>query len=1517
MHLSRASTTRWDDSLFIPPYVAATSCTILLAQIAFNGLKKKHSSPVGIDGLSDPGPHKVDQPTTVKRNNTIAALEIFRLICCLILSGISIYLSFAPSVKRNITTDLFEVDGPRTGSLFKYLYASLLATFSALSANRSSRSTIVSAHLNIILLPSWVIFIYRDIVPLCTYTLTPLDKVDIMYWVEFVLLGFAAFLIPLCMPRVYVPLDPSAPMPHPNEEQMASLLSLMLFNHCDSTIVKAYRVPHLTLEELPPLSDREQIRNLMKRGYIHLDPLQRTKRQHLFWGLVFGVFPFEHLEMAMSLILRAGVSLISPFCLNRLLGYIENRGKEAVVKPWVWVAFLFFGPLVTSIVSQWYYHLASKVLVDGQSILTQLIFDHALRIRVKPEVSETENNNVNAATPNSKNLVGRINNLVTADLNAMSNGQSFMFLLFSIPFQIITGIWALYIILGWSAFVGLGWMLLLAPIPAYISKVLRGVYVSDARVQVVTEAMNVIRMIKLFGWEKKMSDKIDETRQDQLTFLRKIRILELFSTVVSVTIPITTMVITLGVYTLIMKRDLTASRVFPALAASVSLDRINDFLSDTELLDEFTDSSTSQNSTPRLEPEPHHPTTIGIRAASFTWTSQEHPNSGTPGSGRRNFKLVIDNEVSFKYGGLNLIVGPTGSGKTSLLMALLGEMHYIPHGPNSAICLPRSDGIAYHAQESWVLNDTIRNNILFGSPYDEGRYQLVIKQCALVHDLNVFDAGDETEVGEKGITLSGGQKVIHKINYPKISVEANTEVKARITLARAIYSSASILLLDDIFAALDVHTSKWIVDKCLMGDLVRGRTVILVTHNIALVSSIAQFVVSLGADGRIWGKGPLSDVLAVDKHLLAELAKDKLAIKAAEETEDHKELSETVAEDPIKKFLGKLIIDEEIAEGHVGWSALKLYFPNMSKGKMLGVFWLSFTFFAISSKILYALEYYALSLWAGEYDHKDPSEVSSPYYLTLYTACVFGSFALYAATFILHTFGSLHAAKVIHRILVKSIFGATMRWLDKTPVSRILTRCTEDIASIDGAIPRFLYILIDVSLQLVSKMMAIVAVAPTFLLPGVILSVAGFLLGDIYMKAQLPVKRESSNAKAPMLGHLSAAISGLVSIRAYGAQGAFRNESYRRVDRLTRTNRIFWNLNMWISIRTDALAAVFTSSLSAYLVYGLGVSAANTGFSLTMAVGFSGLLILWVKTFNLFETNGNSLERIQQYLTIEQEPQSSEIGKPPAYWPASGDLRVENLSARYSMDGPEILHNLTFHVKSGERIGVVGRTGSGKSSLTLSLLRCILTTGDIYYDGILINNLNLDALRSNITVIPQVPELLSGTVRQNLDPFSQYDDPVLNDALRASGLFSSQTADENENSITLETQISGGGGNLSIGQRQILALARAVVRQSKLLILDEATSAIDYDTDNAIQKSLREGLDKDVTVLAIAHRLQTIMDADRIMVLDSGRIVEMDKPSVLLQNKAGLLHALVNESHDKHVLYALAGSSGTASKSLG
>ncbi|KAM5539757.1 hypothetical protein V8D89_006570 [Ganoderma adspersum] len=1592
----------WLDSLLLPVYVAAFSGLTFFLQAVADAFTKNGLSEAA-PGSADsqiPGRPRFRQILENLGGGTIFAYKSVQLLAVLSLLGISTaqltLQNAASAVSHNL---LGTTQAVQLAQCALYAYLAVLASLALFG--RPSLSGRAYGHASWILVLVWGAYIYRDVYPLATLDKTPADIADGPYlYAKFTLLTIAAVVVPLFVPRKYVPFNAKVCASHymrldasdgssqevlePSPEQTSSLASLVSFTFIAPVIWSAWKVPHFKYDSLPPLPDYDHLRNLALRSFPRLDPTQNKSRRHIGFSLL-RVFWREFVNLSIMSITAVISAFAAPVAIQGLLSYLESEGRVGTVQPWFWIGLLFFGRVCRNLTDQWFMFFDTRVSVRIQAIVTELVFEHALRIRMKAETSDpvdASKSDENTAAPTldaasqvgadgegesaegsqaaadapadsaasssdtasapstakgkgkapaedaakkaaepakpaedkkkGKNLVGRLNNLVTSDLSNLEPiGMLVTVALFESPLQITLCMVFLYQLLGWSALVGLATMLITLPVPGWITKHIQGsqrekMQKTDARVQSVTETMNVIRMIKLFGWEPRIAKQLNEKREEELVAIRRNRMLGMMNSMCNFAIPILIMLTTFATYTLIMKETLNASKVFSAMSvfdmlrmdiqwtfmmipqlvqAKVSLERIQDFLFNTELIDEFTEPE------PESEPEAaallsvpvpeQHQNTIGIRNASFTWANDSAKQAVTPGGTRRRvFMLRVDEELLFKRGKLNLIVGPTGAGKTSLLMALLGEMHYIPSGPDSFVSLPREGGVAYAAQESWVQNDTIKNNIVFGAPFDEVRYKKVLKQCALERDLGLFDAGDQTEVGEKGITLSGGQK-------------------ARITLARAVYSSAEVLLLDDILAALDVHTSRWIVNKCLNGDLLRGRTVILVTHNVAMASPIADFVVDVGSDGRILSQGSLENALAHDSKLLEEVEHEAEELQKADQEIDGEKTEDVNA----PSSAGKLVVAEEIAVGHVGWRAMLLYLGNMSTRPIL--FWLIYSTGYILRHAITNLQSWWLGVWAAQYETTAPEEVNVTYYLSVYCYAVVTVMGFSAFCVWFYVGGSMRAARIVHQKLVASVLGTTLRWLDKTPTSRIIARCTDDIQSMDGRFSRMAEVLMEITVFLLTKILSVVIFSPIFIIPSVLAAFIGGTLGNIYMKAQLSVKRELSVAKAPVLGHFGAAVAGITSIRAYGAQDAFKREAYARIDKYSRVSITNVNLNRWVTVRVDLAGTLLVTALAVYLLYFAPLSASNTGFSLAMAVAFSNNILSWVRVFNDFETSGNSLERIQQYLLVEHEPEPTPSGVPPAYWPASGNLEVKNLSARYTPDGPKVLHDISFKVASGERVGIVGRTGSGKSSLTLALLRCILTEGDVHYDGLPTGRINLDALRSSVTIIPQVPELLSGTLRQNLDPFSEHSDAVLNAALRSAGLFNLQD-EADESRITLDSEIAGGGANLSVGQRQVLALARAIVRRSKLLILDEATSAIDYETDAIIQKSLRTELGKDVTLLTVAHRLQTIMDSDKIMVLDAGRIVEFGTPSELLRNEKGFLRALVDESGDKDNLYAMA-----------
>ncbi|KAJ6555137.1 hypothetical protein DFH09DRAFT_573964 [Mycena vulgaris] len=1552
------------DLLLVPAYCAGISTVILLLQAVLS-LDVAHRL-LQRAGIVSAGPPQAAPPGI--GTGSILRFRVARLLGCLGLVALSVVSIVDEREDAAGTRREFLVRGILMGA--PYLYASILAALSISPKNTRHR---LIRHVNCVLFVAFCVYVYRDILPFATFTRVPEDlDQGPKLWAKIALLFFSAVVIPVFTPRQYIPVDPLNPMAVPNPEQTASIFAFAFYFFLDHIIFLAYRESQLKEDDLYPLCDTDTSTHLKSRSFKYLDSFAGSKsRHHIFFGLM-RIFYREFSLLAGLLVFRVLVNFSSPFAMNQLLQYIETRdepGPAAVVRPWVWIVLIFLGPILGSLGWQLYIFINTRTLVRTEAIITQLVFAHSLRIRMKAETtaakestgtpspaveaaasvtregsdgestaetetatlengesssrSEEESATVQASTSIIKSagtkepgtpvkeeakkaegsLVGKINNLVTTDLGNIVDSRDFSVLLIYVPCQIALGIWFLHSLLGWAVWVGLGSIVALAPVPGFLAKFVQSVQKerlkrTDERVQSVSEAVNVLRMVKLFGWEGKMKERIEDKRDAELTWIRKRRFIEVTSGLINFLIPVFTMTVTYGTYTLIMGKPLNASKVFSTMTVfdllresieqitgwlnqlatgKVSLDRVNEFLKKTELLDAFDEKP----ETVLFPADPSADERIGFRNATFSWSKE---SDGSSTRSQQEFKLKIDGEVLFERGRINLVVGPTGSGKTSLLMALLGEMHWIPASPDSWYNLPRGPGVAYAAQESWVLNETIRDNIIFDTPFDEERYKKVLYQCALEPDLGLFQAGDKTEVGEKGLTLSGGQK-------------------ARLTLARAVYSKASILLLDDVLAALDVHTAQWIVEKCFGGDLVKDRTIILVTHNVALARPIAHFVVAFGSDGRVESQGSISEI-AKRGPLAAQIREDqKILDKTQQEIDTEAPVAEPADAKPAD---GKLIVAEEIEVGHVSAAAVKMYLLAIA-GKYPFLFFAFFFGGLLFQQVFVAGRTWMLGYWAKQYDYMPAEEVNVIYFLSIFVGFVFMSTATWAVFFVVLVFGQLRASKVIHKNLMSSILSAPLRWLDVTPTSRIITRVTNDVRAVDDSLANLCWPLAVIIISMMVRFGAVVIYTPIFFFPGIFVGAVGAWIGQIYIAGQLPVKRLMSNSRAPVLAHFGAAIAGIVSVRAFGAESKFSIESLARIDRYTRAARSFYNLNRWVSIRVDLLGSLFSAGLATYLVYIKHTSAGDSGFLINMAVTFTSMLLWVVRILNEFEVQGNSLERIQGYINVEHEKPATETGKPPAYWPASGELQVDHLSARYSQDGPEVLHDISFHIKSGERVGIVGRTGSGKSSLTLSLLRCIPTEGSVMYDGVETSELNLDALRSSITIIPQVPELLSGSLRANLDPFGQYDDAELNYALRAAGLFALQN-EMDEGRITLDSSISTGGSNLSVGQRQIFALARAIVRKSKILILDEATSAIDYKTDSIIQNSLRQELRGDVSLITVAHRLQTIMDADKIMVLDAGHIVEFDSPKELLKIKNGKLRALVDESGDRDALYTMAGA---------
>ncbi|KAH8108771.1 hypothetical protein DFH11DRAFT_1057276 [Phellopilus nigrolimitatus] len=967
-----------------------------------------------------------------------------------------------------------------------YIYVLFLTTLSVVAAQRWR--DVVSLQLALLLLVEFIVYFVLDAWPYATLTLKPFDSAsDPITWVQLSLLTFAGIIVPLIMPRPFRPLMPGD---EPSQEDTVSLLSRYTYSFLDKIVFYAYRVPDVTIADMPHVPARERIEALGQRALAAMDPVDpQVGKRHIIQG-VLKLWGKDYALMTAWVCLESLSDFAGPYGMKILLSYLETGTPPMDLRPWVWILVLTVGPLLSACIYTQFLYISTT------SVFTYLIFHHSLRIRLKndaldekskgKEKDAKKNADIStqaSATPattytettageedavpttavasdaepvpdgghskeKTSHLLGKINNLITTDLAAVSDSYLIVFLP-SAFLQVAISVIFLYNVLGWGAFVGLAVMIICSPVPLYLGKLMAKAQqikmdMTDKRVQAVTESLGVLRMIKLFSWESYMLKQLARTRGQELSKIRRFKVLDAVLNCANQMLPLLAKLTVLSLYTLVTQGNLSASRIFSALMvftmmeeqlfnimyivpsllqAKVSYDRYNVFLNSTELLSEG--NALFEQAEEIVTPEKPGNDRIGPKACTFSWDSVKHEESTEPRKhhARKQFHLHFDDEVTFQRGHINLIVGPTASGKTSILMALLGEMYYKPHGIGSWYNLPREAGIAYAPQETWVLNETIRENILFGEPYDEERYKKVLNQCALERDLGLWEAGDLTEVGEKGLTLSGGQK-------------------ARVTLARALYSSASILLLDDVLAALDVHTAKWIAKKALQGDLVQGRTVLLVTHNIALTAGIAKHIVVLGRQGKVSAQGPVSEILKKNSRLRAEVEKKR---EEVEEDIETKLDEDTEGKDDAKTSAGKLVVAEEKAMGRVEMAAIMLYVGGVGGPLIwtliLGTRWVG--------ALMMIFQVWFVGYWSNQYLKYPASEVPVLKFLGFYALASTSGYFIELVSELAFVLRSLRASRLIYTSLLESIFTAPFRWLDVTPVGRIVTRCTQDTSTID------------------------------------------------------------------------------------------------------------------------------------------------------------------------------------------------------------------------------------------------------------------------------------------------------------------------------------------------------------------------------------------------------------------------------------------------------------------------------------
>ncbi|NXM06487.1 MRP3 protein, partial [Tyrannus savana] len=1180
------------------------------------------------------------------------------------------------------------------------------------------------------------------------------------------------------------------------------------------------------------------------------------------------------------------LSFVNPQLLSVLIGFIKNKDAPA------WWGFLiaalmFVCAVLQTLILHQHFQYCFVTGMRLRTGITGVIYRKSLAITNSAKRSST---------------VGEIVNLMSVDAQRFMDLMTFLNMLWSAPLQIFLALYFLWQALGPSVLAGVAVMVLLIPFNSAIAIKTRAFQVEqmrykDSRIKLMNEILGGIKVLKLYAWEPSFSEKVLEIRKNELRVLKKSAYLNSLSTFAWISAPFLVALTTFAVYVSVDEKNiLDAEKAFVSLSlfnilkfplnmlpqvisniaqTSVSLKRIQQFLSHDEL---------DPNCVEKKVISPGN--AISVTNATFSWGKELKPT-------------LKDINMLVPSGALVAIVGHVGCGKSSLVSALLGEMEKL----EGEVAVKGS--VAYVPQQAWIQNATLKDNILFGQAPNEEKYQNTLEVCALKTDLEVLPGGDQTEIGEKGINLSGGQR-------------------QRVSLARAVYSGSDIYLLDDPLSAVDSHVAKHIFDKVIGPEgVLKGKTRILVTHGISFLPQVDHIVVLV--DGKISEMGSYQDLLKQNKAfaeflrnyaLDEDIEEDEPTMLEEEEVllaEDtlsiHTDLAdnEPVTNEVRKQFLSVLL--KVNVKEHA--KKIKHLFLHSCTNQLwcvilqvkLSVFWQYMK--AVSPVLSLAICFLyccqnAASIGANVWlsDWTNEPVVNGTQHNTAMRIGVYAALGLLQGLIVLIcsftlAMGGINAARTLHAALLENKFHTPQSFYDTTPTGRIINRFSKDIYVIDEVIPPTILMFLGTFFTSVSTMIVIIASTPLFAVVIVPLAILYFFVQRFYVATSRQLKRLESVSRSPIYSHFSETVSGASVIRAYRRVKAFVDISDLKVDENQKSYYPGIVSNRWLGIRVEFVGNCIVLFAALFAVIGRNsLNAGLVGLSVSYALQVTLSLNWMVRMTSELETNIVAVERIKEYSETETEaPWIIEGKSPPEDWPSKGELEFVNYSVRYRKGLDLVLKGINLQVHGGEKIGIVGRTGAGKSSMTLCLFRILeAAKGEIKIDGVKISEIGLHDLRSRLTIIPQDPVLFSGTLRMNLDPFNKYSDEEIWKALELSHLkrfVSSQPS-------MLDYECSEGGENLSVGQRQLVCLARALLRKTRILILDEATAAIDLETDDLIQMTIRTQFE-DCTVLTIAHRLNTIMDYTRVLVLDNGTIAEFDTPAKLIAAK-GIFYSMAKDA---------------------
>ncbi|KAG7376635.1 hypothetical protein PHYBOEH_001369 [Phytophthora boehmeriae] len=993
-------------------------------------------------------------------------------------------------------------------------------------------------------------------------------------------------------------------------------------------------------------------------------------------------------------------------------------------------------------------------------------------------------------------------------------------------------------------------------IALFFSKLTSGAYKNlmehkDERMKVVKEVFRAIQIVKLNAWEGKFEKKLLALRELELSALARLVYYRCGSIFVLWVSPLFVSTVSFAVYTLLLDQALTAAKVFTAIALFNSLrDPIREF---PYIVQQCIQAKVSLDRMARYialhEADPSNVTRVGqsipedlaikVESGTFTW------ETNAPA-------VLTDVNLEVKKGDLVVVHGSVGAGKSSLCSALLGELEKL----DGKVCV--NGKVAYCAQQPWIQNMTIRENILFGHAFDNGKYQRVLDVCGLLPDLDQFPGRDATEIGHKGINLSGGQK-------------------ARVSLARACYSDADILILDSPLAAVDSVVQSELFSRCICG-LLAEKTVVLVTYNPDVIASGAVSVDIAISSKQVTSTRQAAQYPRSYFAKTSPLHRSQNNLAAEEFFDEH------------AKEVGRLVEDEEREEGRVSAAVFLQYFKALGGPKiflLLLVILSSWQACQIGSDLW-------LSHWTGQKgDAYDATR--SQQNMGVYALLSGGSALMVLARAVTMAAAGLRAARYLFRELTHALLHAPLRFFDANPIGRLVNRFGGDLTTVEVGIPtatgNLLITLFFTFCQLATAIY-IVNILGVFIVPLAYLYVR---FAKFYLQPSREIARLVKVASSPVLSHISQSEEGVVTIRAFGPDCVTQiiAENFSRNDVNIRAWFSDLVVIMWFQIRMELVGCGVVIAVVSCLVYLHDyLSPGLVGVAFTYALSIDSRLARLVHLWSWLEIEMVSPERIMEYANVPPEDSHSTLVVEPApLWPSTGKISFDDVVFNYKEGGLPVLKGLSFSIRNNEKVGIVGRTGAGKSSLTMALFRINeLLSGRILIDGVDIASMPLRTLRSNLSIIPQSPVLFKGALRAYMDPFDEYTDADIWSVLEKVDMKQQVAALENQ----LAYELNENGENFSVGERQMLCMARALLTRSRIVVMDEATASIDHATERKLQEMISRDF-RDATVLTIAHRLATVLDSDRIMVLSDGRVVEFDTPRNLVKDEDGVFFALARE----------------------